>query len=96
MATVEWTDARLNVAFDALRKDNALLREEMREMRAEMRSEFRAIRDEFRGEMRAMREEHRADMNTLADRVHSDLRLMWATIIGTYASFVAAFVATQL
>ena len=85
MATVEWTDARLNDAFEALRRDNALLREDMREDMRELRQEMRALRDEMR-----------ADMSAFADRVHADLRLMWATILGTYASFVAAFVATQL
>jgi hypothetical protein len=43
MATVEWTDERLNDAFEALRRDISDLRIEIRDMRAEMHAGFRAL-----------------------------------------------------
>jgi hypothetical protein len=43
MATTEWTDERLNDAFDALRGDIADLKIEIRDLRAEMHSGFRTL-----------------------------------------------------
>ena len=89
MAMPEWTDARLNDAFEALRRDNALLREEMRQdmhaLRAEMAAEFRAFRAEMRAETASVR-----------DLVHAELRTFWLVFSGSYITLFAAFIGTQL
>ena len=42
MATVEWTDERLNDAFEALRRDIADLKLEIRQTRADLHAEMHA------------------------------------------------------
>ena len=67
MATVEWTDERLNDAFEALRRDIADLKIEIRETRAELRAEMQA-----------------------------GFRALWLALVGSYATVVAALIATAL
>jgi hypothetical protein len=80
MATVAWTDARLNDAFEALRRDNAQLRDEMRALRAEMTAEIRSLREDMGRDMAAVRSDF-----------HSDIRMLRVTLVACYVSFVAAF-----
>jgi hypothetical protein len=42
MATVDWTDQRLNDAFEALRRDIADLKIEIRQTRSELHAEMHA------------------------------------------------------
>jgi hypothetical protein len=92
MAIAEWTGARLTDAFEALRADNARLREEMRELRDDLRAEMRLLREDMRRDT----EDMRGDMAALRSDFHADVRMLWVTLVACYVSFVAAFVATQL
>ena len=85
MATVEWTDERLNDAFDRLIAEMAAMRADMKDMRAELKSEIGGLRTELKGEIAELR----SDM-------HADHRAIWTALIGSYVSFVVAFVVTQL
>ncbi len=48
MTTSEWTDARLDDSFQALRSDIREMRAEMREMRADMRTMHTELRADTR------------------------------------------------
>jgi hypothetical protein len=89
MAMPEWTDARLNDAFEMLRKDNAQLRDEMRE-------DMRSLRAEITAEFRAFREEMRAETASVRADVRTELRTFWVVLISSYITLFAAFVATTL
>ena len=54
MATVEWTDARLNDAFERLIAEMREGRTEMREMRTELRGEIHGLRAELRADIRQL------------------------------------------
>ncbi len=81
MATVEWTDARLNDAFDRLAAEIEAMRADMKEMRAELKADIASLE---------------ARMGTFETNVKAELRVFWPAFVAAYVTLMAAFIATQV
>jgi hypothetical protein len=92
MATAEWTDERLNDAFDRLMAEMAAMRADMKDMRAELKGDIADLRTELNGDIAALRADLKADVADL----RAERRVFWPVLIGSYISVMGAFIATQL
>jgi Tfp pilus assembly protein FimV len=81
MATVEWTDERLNDAFERLHAEMAAMRADMKKMRAELKAEIAAVD---------------ARVAAAHSNLHADVRMLWVTFVAGCISLVAALIATQV
>ena len=86
MATVEWTDERLNDAFERLTAEMAAMRADMKGLRAEMKD----LRAEWKGDLASLE----ARMTGLEASVHADIRTLWVTTVGAIVTIVVAFIGT--
>jgi CHASE3 domain sensor protein len=100
VATVSWTDERLDDLNDKVDAFRAETGDELKTMRAEMTDEFKAIRadmaNEFkavRGEMRDAAESLAAQMNTRLDSVHKSITATSTTLVSAIiGGFIAVLV----
>ncbi len=94
MATVEWTDERLNDAFERLMAEMAAMRADLKDMRAELKGDLVELRVDLKGDIAGLK----ADFGD----VRADIRMLWTSLIGGLVALVVAFagaaaaIATQL